>query len=451
MINPDRPNTGVSDALLSEKVIICCGEDATELLWALRSACPRPETAYHEYRCYRFWKFEEFTLVWSGIGTGCIEPLLFELIDGFPLRQVVLIGTCGAIPGRGVRPGEVFLVDKAYLGGAAIRLPESAFPLSCRFGEERLAGLGLERKTAISTDFYYGFAVDPGARVKRLQGGDLLLKSDLAAYWDRADLVEMEIGQFYYLCGIFDSDQLEYVAIKGAANATDSVAQQTLYSGLVLQKALRSALQLLGVEEGMGERFQPSTAAGGAEGESAGDMTKLTEEIKLYWTIQLAVCAVLGYLGSNLDFSLAGGQAAETMKNFVVSLIAFIPITIGSIYNLVGNYYIRMSGYTIEGKEQEDILSPALAIAYLIVSGVMWAVICYSFINYFWPGQVMNWKSLTGGLLLGILINFFCSRFVIKELCKSEKNIDYDKRKYAGRYSEKLRLLYHCACPERKP
>lgn len=446
MINPDRPNTGVSDALLSEKVIICCGEDAAELLAALRSAYPCAETAYHEYRCYRFWKFEEFTLVWSGIGTGCIEPLLFELIDGFPLRQVVLIGTCGAIPGRGVRPGEVFLVDKAYLGGAAIRLPEDAFPLSCRFGEERLAGLGLERKSAISTDFYYGFAVDPGARVKRLQGQDLNLKGDLAAFWDRADLVEMEIGQFYYLCGIFDSDQLEYVAIKGAANATDTVAQQTIYSGPVLQKGLRSALQLLGVKEGMGERFQPSTAAGGAEGESAsGDMTKLTEEIKLYWTIQLAVCAVLGYLGSNLDFSLVGG--AKAMKNFVVSLIAFIPITIGSIYNLVGNYYIRMSGYTIEGKEQEDILSPALAIAYLIVSGVMWAVICYSFINYFWPDR---WASLTGGLLLGFLINFFCSRFVIKELCKSEMKTDYDKRKYAGKYSEKLRTLYLCSCPERK-
>ncbi|MSM40723.1 MAG: hypothetical protein GJT30_13995 [Geobacter sp.] len=444
MINPDRPNTGVSDTLLSEKMIICCGEDTTELLWALRSVCARAETAYHEYRCYRFWKFEEFTLVWSGIGTGCIEPLLFELIDGFPLRQVVLIGTCGAIPGRGVRPGEVFLVDKAYLGGAAIRLPESAFPLSCRFGEERLAGLGLERKTAISTDFYYGFAVDPGARVKRLQGQDLSLAGDLAIYWDKADLVEMEIGQFYYLCSVFDSDQLEYVAIKGAANATDAIAEQTVYSRRVLQRSLASALQLLGVEE----RFEPPAAVSGGGGESAGDMTKLTEEIKLYWTIQLAVCAVLGYLGSNLDFSLAGG--AKAMKNFVVSLIAFIPITIGSIYNLVGNYYIRMCGYTIEGAEQEDILSPALAIAYLIVSGMMWAVICHSFINYFWPGQVKNWMSLTLGLSVGILINLVCSRLVIYELCTREKHLPYAQRKYAGKYSEKLRHLYRCACPEKK-
>jgi len=441
VINPDRPNTGVSDALLSEKVIICCGEDATELLWALRSVRTRAETAYHEYRCYRFWKFEEFTLVWSGIGTGCIEPLLFELIDGFPLRQVVLIGTCGAIPGRGVRTGEVFLVDKAYLGGAAIRLPESSFPLSCRFAEAALAGLGLERKTAISTDFYYGFAVDPGARVKRLQGQDLSLKSDLAAYWDRADLVEMEIGQFYYLCSVFDSDLLEYVAIKGAANATDSVSQQTVYSRRVLQKALASALQLLGVEE----RLEPPAAGSGGGGESAGNMTKLTEEIKLYWTIQLAVCAVLGYLGSNLDFSLAGGEAAETMKNFVVSLIAFIPITIGSIYNLVGNYYIRMSGYTIEGEEQEDLVSPALAIAYLIVSGVMWAVICYSFINYFWPDKGWNWESLTGGLLVGFGINSVCSRFVIRELCRRDI-----QKKYSGEYSKKLRQLYRCSCPERK-
>ncbi len=196
---------------------------------------------------------------------------------------------------------------------------------------------------------------------------------------------------------------------------------------------------------------EPEQAAANRESDApAGNITKLTEEIKLYWTIQLAVCAVLGYLGSNLDFSLAGGEAAETMKNFVISLISFIPITIGSIYNLVGNYYIRISGYTIEGAEQEDIISPALAIAYLFVSGMMWAVILYSFINYFWPDRVMNWASLTGGLLVGFLINFVCCRFVINELCNQEAQRKYAERKYAGKYSEKLRLIYHCRCPEKE-
>lgn len=447
-MGPDRPNTNVENSLLSERMVICCGEDAAELLQALRTEFPRQETAYHEYRCYRFWKFAEFTLVWTGIGTGCLEPLLFELFEGFTPKELVLIGTCGAIPGRGIEPGDVFLVDKAYLGGSAIRLQDSALPLPCRFGADKLARLGLDRRSAISTDLYYGFAVDPGARVRRLQEEDFGLKADLAAYWDKADAVEMEIGQFYYLCGLFGGPGLEYVAIKGAANATDFVAQQTLHSGPVLQRSLRSALQLLAVNSGP----EPEPAADNRESDApAGNITKLTEEIKLYWTIQLAVCAVLGYLGSNLDFSLAGGEAAETMKNFVISLISFIPITIGSIYNLVGNYYIRISGYTIEGAEQEDIISPALAIAYLFVSGMMWAVILYSFINYFWPDRVMNWASLTGGLLVGFLINFVCCRFVINELCNQEAQRKYAERKYAGKYSEKLRLIYHCRCPEKEP
>jgi len=79
MMRPDRPNTNVENSLLSERMVICCGEDAAELLQALRTEFPRQETAYHEYRCYRFWKFAEFTLIWTGIGTGCLEPLLFEL------------------------------------------------------------------------------------------------------------------------------------------------------------------------------------------------------------------------------------------------------------------------------------------------------------------------------------------------------------------------------------
>lgn len=445
-MRPDRPNTNVENSLLSERMIICCGEDVAELLQALRTELQQQEMAYHEYRCYRFWKFEEFTLIWTGIGTGCLEPLLFELFEGFTPREMVLIGTCGAIMGRGIEPGDVFLMGKAYLGGSAIRLPESLLPLPCRFGDDKLARLGLARKSTISTDLYYGFAVDPGSRVRRFQEEDLGLKADLAAYWDKADVVEMEVGQFYYLCGLFGGPELEYVAIKGAANATDTVSQQTAYSGRVLQLALRNTLRLLGVSGG------PAPLTGGRESDApAGNITKLTEEIKLYWTIQLAVCAVLGYMGSNLDFTLNGGEAVETMKNFVISLISFIPITIGSIYNLVGNYYIRMSGYTIEGAEQEDIISPALAIAYLFVSGMMWAVILYSFINYFWPERVMNWASLTCGLLVGLLINFVCCRFVINELCRPEAQLKYAERKYAGRYSEKLRLIYCCSCQGKEP
>jgi hypothetical protein len=79
-----RPNTAVKNEVLQENLLLCCGEDTTELLLALPEV--GPPLLYHVYRCYRFWRFDGFTLVWTGIGTGCLEPLMFELFANWLRR-----------------------------------------------------------------------------------------------------------------------------------------------------------------------------------------------------------------------------------------------------------------------------------------------------------------------------------------------------------------------------
>ena len=64
------PNTNASLELLQPHCILCCGEDVSHFLHLLPTI-----QMYHEYRGYRFWRLPGFTLVLSGMGTGCVEPL----------------------------------------------------------------------------------------------------------------------------------------------------------------------------------------------------------------------------------------------------------------------------------------------------------------------------------------------------------------------------------------
>ena len=84
------PNTNASLELLQPHCILCCGEDVSHFLQLLPTI-----QMYHEYRGYRFWRLPGFTLVLSGMGTGCLEPLMWELTRPKVIRQVMLIGTAG--------------------------------------------------------------------------------------------------------------------------------------------------------------------------------------------------------------------------------------------------------------------------------------------------------------------------------------------------------------------
>src|ERR1051325_59874 len=92
--NPARPNTLLPNGLLKRDIILCCGEDLQEFKAAIRAVFGTPRTA-HRYRCYAFMQAGSISFIWTGIGSGCIEPLLCEIHDEAQLKQIVLVGTAG--------------------------------------------------------------------------------------------------------------------------------------------------------------------------------------------------------------------------------------------------------------------------------------------------------------------------------------------------------------------
>ncbi|MHB8736189.1 MAG: hypothetical protein ACYC6M_12885, partial [Terriglobales bacterium] len=153
-LNPNRPNTGVTDEFLQENVILCCGEDPLELVEQVKSFRP---IALHKYRCYRFWRFPAFSLIWTGIGTGCLEPLLFEIYMPFIVRNIILIGTAGAVSSI-IPDGQAFCIKKAYSRACAVRTKNPEVPLFPHWKPPLPEDLQEDAATIVSTDYYYGFS-----------------------------------------------------------------------------------------------------------------------------------------------------------------------------------------------------------------------------------------------------------------------------------------------------
>jgi hypothetical protein len=122
-------NTNATSSHLERQVLLCAGEDSNELMHALPTDSLEIQLT-HEYRCYRFWrcrsrtdKNRSFALVWTGIGTGCIEPLLCEVLsENTPVEQIVLVGTAGQLASfdhqsPAARPT---LMSRALLGPSAL-------------------------------------------------------------------------------------------------------------------------------------------------------------------------------------------------------------------------------------------------------------------------------------------------------------------------------------------
>ena len=245
-----RPNTGLPARFMQRNVVVCSGEDPRELKQAideteLRGACF--ET--HEYRSYHAWLFNipSVTIIATGIGTGCLEPLLFEILDAKKLgprvpQRLVLVGTAGA---RGkVRLGQVFLVDGAYTVGCAVALEDKNLPVQPNFAG--LDTLDLPRAKELSTDYYYAATdKDTDPRKQAAKAFNPALREGLSKYWDKAELIAMESAQLYHLASVYGPDGTEYVALRGVANKADQPDTQAIYSRQVLVDALRHALALL--------------------------------------------------------------------------------------------------------------------------------------------------------------------------------------------------------------
>ena len=254
----NRPNTRVDDTILQDKMVLCCGEDTTELLLALPTA-DAPQ-AYHEYRCYKFWRFRHFTLAWSGIGTGCLEPLLYEILaepnqrsikQSPKIRQIILVGSAGAFSHSpsDLNLGEAYLINKAYVAATAIELPRSQMnsalspALEPHLGKMKEPASKMEKKSVVSTDYYYGFSKDPGSDL--LRNADARLSQAVSSAWGKVDMVDMETAQFYHFCGLLGGGSLSYAALRGPANYIDAFSNQTSNSLRVLRSVLTSAFRLL--------------------------------------------------------------------------------------------------------------------------------------------------------------------------------------------------------------
>ena len=246
-----RPNTGLPQSFMQENIVMCCGEDPLELEEALRSALPGRRPRKHSYRCYHAWKYADFTVVLSGIGTGCLEPLLYELLNSSvenvgkrPMR-LILIGTAGYLADSGY--GKVFLAISAYPVGCGLSLADVELPLYCRFDNVEL--LSLPRAETISTDYYYACtpAVDDIKKVLAKKF-DQELAMGIEKYWQPRRLIEMETAQFYHFCRIYGDDTTQFVALRGVANLADQFESQGDYSQQVLTTAFQHAVSLLEVQ-----------------------------------------------------------------------------------------------------------------------------------------------------------------------------------------------------------
>ena len=241
-----KPNTLVPDEIIRPDVLLCCGEDEVEMLTELRSilGSETPRLA-HSYRCYRFFLNSWFTLVWTGIGTGCLEPLLFEILGTGRVKRIILVGTAGATSSARERmiKGEAYLINEATLIASGIR-PHDEKLLSPSWKGGALINLKTAR--IASSDYYYGFSLRDDPATIRLRSADAVLKEQVANTLSRVDLVDMEVAQFYHLCQVIGDPNLQFVAIKGPANAVGRFEEQSTHSASVLGSTLSKGLELIG-------------------------------------------------------------------------------------------------------------------------------------------------------------------------------------------------------------
>jgi hypothetical protein len=233
------PNTGADAALLRPAMLACAGEDANELARCFDGTFAAPPDAFFEYRCYRFWRFADATVVWTGIGTGCLEPMLWEVLAPGVVRDVILFGTAGRLPRSGVELGRAYCVGEAYFGGTAFDADAGGRPVRPRYPLPP----GHPTASAVSTDFYYGFS--PKALSGEYPAAGESLRRAVRTHLHARDLVEMETAPFYHLCDRFDrTGRLRFLSIKGAANDVTHPDEQLDRSQATLLDCLRAARAL---------------------------------------------------------------------------------------------------------------------------------------------------------------------------------------------------------------
>lgn len=127
------------------------------------------------------------------------------------------------------------------LAKTAPRCNVNIWPLN-RFAKRRdVKQLRPGLASIVSTDFFYGFP--------RLFDGwpdGQRFAADFAARAVGADLIDMEVAQFYWLAPLFNPS-VEYLAIKGPSNAIGAADEQVAKSPAVTEQCAAAAFKLLGL------------------------------------------------------------------------------------------------------------------------------------------------------------------------------------------------------------
>lgn len=240
MLQPS-PNASPNAQLLPEQIrpsiILCFGEDKGAFTAALDTlSFPSGATAA-EFRGFTVWTLTEVTVILASIGTGVVEPLLYELLGTGRAERIVLVGTAGRLGSGRLPLGTGFPITEAYLAGTGLDREVADQPLRPEWPDLAVGPVA----SIVSSDFYYGFSppTRPGDYRHRLPG----LRRDFERLSVFVDLVDMEVAQFYALCRIIpEQPGLHYLAIKGASNGVDNHGEQNTHAPAVLLDCLKKAL-----------------------------------------------------------------------------------------------------------------------------------------------------------------------------------------------------------------
>jgi purine-nucleoside phosphorylase len=233
----------VPDSFLHEKMLLCVGEHAPEFLKALEALGHKP-TEEHNYRCYRFWKFDGFCAMWTGIGSGCVEPMMWEVLGkDSPIKEVVLVGTAGLIGNDPKLCGKVYAVTNAYACATGVQPDQQP----CKASWKDLPA-NIPHRSSLSTDQYYGFYKTTQPLGLKLQAKQKNLRDAIKNYWRKGRLLEMEVAQFYFLCKELGQKGLKYIALKGVSNLDGKHETQTIMSQQILHESVATGLKLMGLQ-----------------------------------------------------------------------------------------------------------------------------------------------------------------------------------------------------------
>jgi hypothetical protein len=173
------------------------------------------------------------------------------------------------------------------------------------------------------------------------------------------------------------------------------------------------------------------------EGAASDETTKLVEEAKLYWAVQSLVAPAAGYLLSHLTTTNRLQDAV-----FCVLALAFVPIVVGTVYNIAGAGYIYEARVRAQLPISRDFFCGWMAIAYLIVGGLVVSLLADAVGAYLRerpPGHHAPLAFLLGGFVIGLAIIWLITRStytrVRAECARHQEIIDF------GLYLENVERL----------